>query len=748
MENSEVPRKNRNQKLNAGDKNKQFTPSGSAAQHSRDTDQQYRNNHSNQQLRENQEQEVYRSEERKHSYQHTDQSFNEQRDQYAEHALNDAAIAPSTETMGGYYGSDYQQADYDQGVDQDNNYYQRYVKADDHTNINAAAGHSESIFSASDLELADATENYLPPKSKSFEEKLGKIDTKKKKVQKEIHRLETDKLQYRNSYKIWKYRLVNEKHAGEKLKTESWHSGKGAFERIHRNTTIKSFGRLKLRGEQIAYTPRKHNRKVKKEERKKDRRDIANRRLKEDLRSRALGNDVDGDDTSEKLRRKSNQLSSGLNYATKRNIRKLKHEFDGYGRLKYQTARMNALEAKQQLISYKSGVDLQRRKAEEAARQNLIREQQKKKIKKEMVQNYKKEYGNYLTRNRNQHKLKKVKKKERRMARKRVKTLLASGLSLLLILVLVFLLIMFFIAMLLNMSSESYVNSTSQNDYDTMTSVTEYFREKEAELEKYIQPENLEPIIAEEEPDIEIYEYIYELDDICFDANTLVAYLSARYNEFNLDMVKADLDEIFELYYQLSYEIKMEYREIPDKIVPICYVRLEKADFYDLLKKRIEDAAKQGQMDNFYLTGNGQQVYGPVMDLDWRKKISSNFGERVHPITKERKFHNGVDIAVPTGTALYSAVNGTVIDSHYSTSAGNMITIQTETGWKVTFMHMDSRVISQGEKVKQGQLVGYSGNTGNSTGPHLHLEVKNAEGEYVNPIFIIPFSTLEASETY
>ena len=153
-------------------------------------------------------------------------------------------------------------------------------------------------------------------------------------------------------------------------------------------------------------------------------------------------------------------------------------------------------------------------------------------------------------------------------------------------------------------------------------------------------------------------------------------------------------------------------------------------------------------MDNFYLTGNGQQVYGPVMDLDWRKKISSNFGERVHPITKERKFHNGVDIAVPTGTSLYSAVNGTVIDSHYSTSAGNMITIQTETGWKVTFMHMDSRVISQGEKVKQGQLVGYSGNTGNSTGPHLHLEVKNAEGEYVNPIFIIPFSTLEASETY
>ena len=187
---------------------------------------------------------------------------------------------------------------------------------------------------------------------------------------------------------------------------------------------------------------------------------------------------------------------------------------------------------------------------------------------------------------------------------------------------------------------------------------------------------------------------------------------------------------------------------LTDKLVKICYVTLKKNDFYELLQSRIEDAAKQKQMNGFYLSGNGQQVYGPVMNVDWRNKISSNFGERVHPITGEKKFHDGVDIAVPAGTALHSAVKGTVITSLYSNSAGNMITIQTDSGWQVTFMHMDSRAVSAGEQVEQGQYVGTSGNTGNSTGPHLHLQVHDRDGNRINPVFIIPFSTIEASETF
>lgn len=131
-------------------------------------------------------------------------------------------------------------------------------------------------------------------------------------------------------------------------------------------------------------------------------------------------------------------------------------------------------------------------------------------------------------------------------------------------------------------------------------------------------------------------------------------------------------------------------------------------------------------------------MYSPVMREDWTNLISSNYGERIHPITKERKFHNGVDIAVPTGTRIYSAVKGTVILAQYSSSAGNWVKVQTESGWTVIMMHMDSLAVSAGQEVEQGDFLGYSGNTGNSTGPHLHLEVRDANDKTLNPIFIIP----------
>ena len=378
------------------------------------------------------------------------------------------------------------------------------------------------------------------------------------------------------------------------------------------------------------------------------------------------------------------------------------------------------------------------------------------------MQKYKREQGNFFTRTVHQQKLKKTVKKERKMAKQRTKAIISSGMFFAMLLLLIIMIIFLFLTVLLNMGGESIANSVSQNDYYDMTDVTAYFRDKEADLQEYIEPENLEPVILEEYP--EIFEFIYDMAEISFDANTLVAYLSAKYNEFDLDMVMADMDEIFEAYYTLKWEVKEEYRLLPDpsglldpetgdpllieKLVQICYVTLEKEDFYELLKGRIDDAAKQNQMDGFYLSGNGQQVYGPVMNVDWRNKISSNYGWRIHPITGIRTFHDGVDIAVPTGTPLYSAVTGTVIKSYYSDSAGNMVVIQNESGWQITFMHMDSRAVSVGETIKQGQFVGYSGNTGNSTGPHLHIRIHDADDQPINPVFIVPFSTIEASETF
>ena len=696
----------------------------------------------NQQLRSRQgEESVYQSEKYKQTYHNQSQSYNVQRSQYTEQAFNDPVLPADN--------YDYQNTSISNAQNM-SEAYKRYVSRDG----------GDSIFSSSDFDLASATENYLPKDSSFFSGKMSAIDKEIEKTAGKIGRIETNSLQYRNSYKFWKHRLVIDKN---REKSKSWHDS-GLIHRdvIHKEKTHRIAGRLKFRSEKIALTERKHRHEVHSAEGKSTRRGFYLRRLHDSIRDNLQGDNFSEDEITAEMKRKAKAAARGARWNAKRNYRKLKHTLDGYSRLKFQKVRLSSLNEQKAQAAYRSGLDLQRRKAEEAARQGLLREKQKRKIKKEMIQNYKREQGNFFVRTRNQHKMKKTVKKEKSMARKRTKTLVKSSISLAIFFFFIIILFFLFVAILVNTGGEAVANGVSQNDYQEMTDVTQYFRDKEAELMEYIKPENLEPIIKEEEPDI--YEFIYEMDEISYDANTLVAYLSAKYNQFNLEMVKADLDEIFELYYTLEWEIKEEDRLLPDttqapdpvtgeyplinKLVKICYIRLKKTNFYELLQSRIDDAAKQNQMDGFFLSGNGQQVYGPVMNVDWRNKISSNFGHRVHPITGEKKLHDGVDIAVPTGTALYSAVKGTVITSRYSDSAGNMITIQTDSGWQITFMHMDSRAVSVGDQVEQGQYVGASGNTGNSTGPHLHLQVHDSSGKEINPVFIIPFSTIEASETF
>lgn len=699
----------------------------------------------NQQLRSGpDESNTYRSEEHRHVYQNQSYSFNDQRDNYAEHALNENLSQYPVQNQNSY--------DYQAQGPQDGNraeVYQRYIdKSGNKPDIRA----EESIFLSSDINLADATENYLERNSKRYSEKLDAIDRKMGRTEGRINRLESKSLQYRISYKPWKHRLIIDSQKGLKHKEiETSHKRGMLHDRIHKTETTRIVGRLKFRSEKIAFTEKHHSRDVRKNQRKSDRRGFFYRQIKGDFKNTLSGSEFQEDELMAELDQKKRMAAFGLRRIAKSNSRKLKHTFDGYERLKFQNTRLASLKAQREILQYRSGIDLQKRKANEAARQGLLREKQKRRVKKQMIQNYKREQGNFITRTRNQHHLKKTVKKEKKIARKRVKTIIGSALMLLFLLLFLVIIVFILSAVFLDMGGETVVNTVSQNDYYDMTDVTKYFRNKEAELEEFLNPdssmnpENLESVILEEEPDI--FEFIYDLDEISFDANTLVAYLSAKYNEFDLDLVMEELDEIFELYYTLEWEVREEYRDEAGGIVKICYITLTKADFYELLKERIEDAAGQEQMEGFYLAGNGQQVYGPVMNVDWRNKISSNYGYRVHPITGVKTFHDGVDIAIPTGTALYSAVEGTVVDSHYSDSAGNMIIIQNDSGWRITFMHMDSRAVSVGDTIKQGQYVGTSGNTGNSTGPHLHIRVHDAEDQPINPVFIIPFSTLEASES-
>lgn len=113
-------------------------------------------------------------------------------------------------------------------------------------------------------------------------------------------------------------------------------------------------------------------------------------------------------------------------------------------------------------------------------------------------------------------------------------------------------------------------------------------------------------------------------------------------------------------------------------------------------------------------------------------KMTSPFGKREQPTAGASTYHQGVDLAGPAGTPIYAARAGTVTAATRSNSAGYYVTINHGDGYSSIYMHMTNFVVSSGQTVSQGQLIGYMGSTGISTGPHLHFGIAY-NGAYVNP---------------
>ena len=117
--------------------------------------------------------------------------------------------------------------------------------------------------------------------------------------------------------------------------------------------------------------------------------------------------------------------------------------------------------------------------------------------------------------------------------------------------------------------------------------------------------------------------------------------------------------------------------------------------------------------------------------------ITSAFGMRIHPVYKYALMHNGIDMACPQGTPIYATRAGTVTTASYQAGgAGYYVSIDHGDGFSSIYMHMTNYVVSSGQSVAAGQLIGYVGSTGVSTGPHLHFGVSYA-GTYVNPMAYI-----------
>ncbi|MCQ2735128.1 MAG: M23 family metallopeptidase [Alphaproteobacteria bacterium] len=141
--------------------------------------------------------------------------------------------------------------------------------------------------------------------------------------------------------------------------------------------------------------------------------------------------------------------------------------------------------------------------------------------------------------------------------------------------------------------------------------------------------------------------------------------------------------------------------------------------------------------DEFYTErGEAKKTGLDIKPLSFRSaRISSLFGYRMHPIYKTRKFHSGVDYAAPRGTQIYASGNGVVEMAQYVNGYGNFVKIRHNSEYETAYGHMQgfARGIRQGIRVRKGQLIGYVGSTGRSTGPHLHFEIIR-KGQRINPL--------------
>jgi murein DD-endopeptidase MepM/ murein hydrolase activator NlpD len=179
------------------------------------------------------------------------------------------------------------------------------------------------------------------------------------------------------------------------------------------------------------------------------------------------------------------------------------------------------------------------------------------------------------------------------------------------------------------------------------------------------------------------------------------------------------------------------------------YRSLEKYDNGELMKDiamKVDKLKKQMVIQSksydeiASMTTNKQQMLASIPSVQpilnkKLERIASGYGWRVDPVYKIQKFHEGMDFTCPVGTEVHVTGDGTVEGVNFTFGGyGNEILVNHGYGYKTRYAHLSRFKVKVGQKVKRGDVIGYTGNTGKSTGPHLHYEVlKNTNA--VNPVY-------------
>jgi len=212
----------------------------------------------------------------------------------------------------------------------------------------------------------------------------------------------------------------------------------------------------------------------------------------------------------------------------------------------------------------------------------------------------------------------------------------------------------------------------------------------------------------------------------------------------DLEQTRAELDETQAYLEEKRTESDDLLRELVKKQEEFQVLLDESEAAQDALMQDI--AAKEKELSKAKyeeeLAKLALQGQNPPSSASWIKPVSgytltSPFGMRLHPVLGYNRMHNGIDMACPQGTPIYATRAGTVTTASYQAGgAGNYVSINHGDGFASIYMHMTHYVVSAGQSVSQGQLIGYVGSTGISTGPHLHFGISYA-GTYVNPLAYI-----------
>lgn len=248
-------------------------------------------------------------------------------------------------------------------------------------------------------------------------------------------------------------------------------------------------------------------------------------------------------------------------------------------------------------------------------------------------------------------------------------------------------------------------------------------------------------------------EYRYNIGAIEHDPYILMGYLTSAYQNFTYEQIEGVLRQLFNEQYSLTFteETEIRYRtetrvdpetgEETEEEVPyewhILNVKLTATPLANLVVQRM--SAEQKEICEILLQTKGNRQYVQnVFGTNWLPYVTSYYGYRVHPISGEKNYHTGVDIGMAQDTEILAGHDGTVTLAGNAGGYGLCVAIEGEAyeGHTLTtkYGHCSQILVSVGQEVKAGDVIAKVGSTGNSTGPHLHLEVL-VDGQYLNPLY-------------